>query len=266
MKKPLISVIIPTLNEAESLAKLLSDLKQQTYKNFEVIVVDEHSTDKTVKVAKESNAKILFSNKGNLSFARNLGIKKSKGTIIVNLDADFRINKEFLKGVLESFKDKKVQGIKVREMLEQDSLLERIDYLRSFYRYGDYTLSVRIFRKGITYDEDIKHFGEDMHIEKKIKDKIHYSDKSLIKHHRFHSFRDVIKSWKVYCSSFTFYKKYEGPMSILKGFIPLTFPIITPFITIHRLIKFKDPRALLIPLYDLIRAFSFIAGILDYYF
>jgi len=262
-KNPLVSIIIPTYNEEKSVCNLLSDLKNQTYKNFEIIVVDECSTDKTTKIAKKLGAKVFFSNKGSLSFARNLGIKKSKGKIIANLDADFRINKNFLKGVVESFRDKEVKGLKVKEVLEQDSLLERIDYLRSFYRYGGYTLTIRIFKRGITYDEDIKHFGEDMHINKRIKGKIAFSKKALIKHHRFHSFKEMIKSWRVYPSCFAFYKKYESK-SIWKGLIPFFYPIASPIITLHRLFLFKDPIVFLIPLYDIVRTLSYIDGLLTY--
>lgn len=99
MEKKKLSVIIPAYNEEEHIKNLLSDLKAQTYKNFEVIVVDDCSTDNTVEITKEFGVKILVSGRHNLSHSRNMGIKASKGEIVVNLDADFRVNKVFLEEV-----------------------------------------------------------------------------------------------------------------------------------------------------------------------
>jgi len=124
MGKKKISVIIPAYNEEKHIENLLSDLKRQTYKNFEAIVIDDCSTDRTVEIAKKFGIKILASGKHNLSHSRNLGIKASKGDIIVNLDADFRVNKKFLEEIEKTFKDSKVEGVKVSEDLAQDTLLE----------------------------------------------------------------------------------------------------------------------------------------------
>ena len=52
MKKPFFSVIIPAFNDAEFLKKALQSCYNQTYKNFEVIVIDNHSTDHTSKIIK----------------------------------------------------------------------------------------------------------------------------------------------------------------------------------------------------------------------
>jgi len=69
--KPYFSIIIPTLNEERYLPKLLEDLLNQTEKNFEVIVVDGKSTDKTIDVCKHFMknipSKIIISNKRNVA-------------------------------------------------------------------------------------------------------------------------------------------------------------------------------------------------------
>lgn len=260
----MISVIIPTYNEEKNIGKLLSDLKNQTYKNFEVIVIDDFSTDKTVEIAKKFGAKIFFSGKHNLSYSRNLGIKKARGNILVNLDADFRINNKFLEEVNKCFKNTDAKGVKVAEKLSQDSLLEKLDYLRSFYKHEGFTLAVRVFKKGIFYDEDLKCFGEDVVINRKIKGGIAYCKKAKIAHHRFHSWRELINSWKKYPSVITFIKKYEGNTNLWKWFIPLFFPLFSPIVTLHRIFKFKKPISLLIPIYDFVRALAYIYGFLDY--
>lgn len=83
------SVIIPTLNEEKFLPHLLQSLKDQTYKNFEVIVVDGSSKDKTVQVAKTfPKIKVLVSKKASLPLQRNMGARVAKGKWFLFVDAD----------------------------------------------------------------------------------------------------------------------------------------------------------------------------------
>lgn len=93
LKKPMFSVIIPALNEEKFLPKLLTSLATQTKKNFEVIVVDGKSKDKTVEVARSfsktlTNLQVIVSPKASLPFQRNLGATKAKGNWLVFADAD----------------------------------------------------------------------------------------------------------------------------------------------------------------------------------
>ncbi|MBI5620666.1 glycosyltransferase [Candidatus Gottesmanbacteria bacterium] len=93
MKTPLFSVIIPALNEEKFLPKLLESLAGQTDKNFEVIVVDGKSKDRTVAVAKSFEKKlpslrILSGEKASLPYQRNLGAANARGAWYVFVDAD----------------------------------------------------------------------------------------------------------------------------------------------------------------------------------
>ena len=72
----LVSVVIPTYNSEKTLAKCLESIKNQTYKNIEVIVVDKFSVDQTVENAKKFNAKIIQSS-AEMSKARNIGLSKT---------------------------------------------------------------------------------------------------------------------------------------------------------------------------------------------
>lgn len=103
-KKPFFSVIIPALNEEKYLPKLLADLAKQTSKDFEVIVIDGHSTDKTVEKAKSFKNKlpsltILSSTVRNVSVQRNMGAKKATGQYLLFNDADNNLPEYFLEGV-----------------------------------------------------------------------------------------------------------------------------------------------------------------------
>ncbi|MBE2280415.1 MAG: glycosyltransferase [Ignavibacteriaceae bacterium] len=102
----MISIIIPALNEEEFLPNLLRVLKNQTYKDFEVIVADANSTDKTAEIAKLSGAKVV---KGGIqSVGRNNGFKASIGEIILFLDADITFNPDFLEKSLSEFSKRKL--------------------------------------------------------------------------------------------------------------------------------------------------------------
>jgi len=79
-----VSVVIPTLNEGKTLPKVLKDIPKNV---DEVIVVDGHSTDKTVKVAKKFGAKVIFDDVGKGSALRK-GMKAAKGSIVITMDAD----------------------------------------------------------------------------------------------------------------------------------------------------------------------------------
>lgn len=98
------SVIIPTLNEEKFLPKLLTSLAAQTDKNFEVIVVDGSSKDRTVTVAK-SYAKqlpkltILVSREASLPLQRNMGARKASGEWFIFIDADSIVSYNFIERV-----------------------------------------------------------------------------------------------------------------------------------------------------------------------
>jgi glycosyltransferase involved in cell wall biosynthesis len=83
-----ISVVIPAFNEEKLLGKCLESLQKQSEKPFEIIVVDNNSTDKTVEIAKEFGAKIVTEKQQGISYARNAGFNAARGEIIARLDAD----------------------------------------------------------------------------------------------------------------------------------------------------------------------------------
>ena len=94
---PLISIIIPTFNAVEFLSRAIESALQQTYPNFEILIIDDGSTDDTRSVI-QVNKRIKYyhqENKG-LSSARNFGIEKSRGDYLVFLDADDWLEKDAL--------------------------------------------------------------------------------------------------------------------------------------------------------------------------
>ncbi len=89
MNQPFFSVIICTYNRARFLPRALKSLQNQTFKDFEVILVDDGSTDKTKEVIKKYPwVKYYYQKNRGVGVARNLGISKSKGKFITFLDSD----------------------------------------------------------------------------------------------------------------------------------------------------------------------------------
>jgi glycosyltransferase involved in cell wall biosynthesis len=106
MVVPKISVIIPAHNEESYIKKTLHSLKQQTYQNFEVIVVTNGCTDQTEQVMqKRVNDKIKHYNLNvaNVSRARNFGAGKANGDLLVFLDADTTLEEDALQKIKENF-------------------------------------------------------------------------------------------------------------------------------------------------------------------
>lgn len=109
---PLISIVIISYNEEKYIVKLLESIKNQDYKNFEVILVDDHSTDQTIEVAKKFQNKILMKivqkNKKGPSRSRNYGASFAKGSIILFLDSDVILPRGCLTEILKEFSEKKL--------------------------------------------------------------------------------------------------------------------------------------------------------------
>lgn len=87
-KRPEISVIVPALNEAKYIHNLFEGLRTQGFRNFETIVVDGGSKDKTREIARRSGARVIVERRKGIGRARNVGAKAARGRLLVFLDAD----------------------------------------------------------------------------------------------------------------------------------------------------------------------------------
>lgn len=101
------SIIVPAYNTEKYIDKCLDSIFSNTYKNFEVIIVNDGSTDKTESIIKKYIKKynnIIYIKQKNmgLSMARNNGIKKATGDYLLFIDSDDYIDKELLKNINEN--------------------------------------------------------------------------------------------------------------------------------------------------------------------
>lgn len=107
-----LSIIIPSLNEERYIGKLLKSLEEQTFKDFEVVVVDGRSKDKTQEVVisfadKLPELTLVVAEKRNIAHQRNLGAEKAGAGKLLFLDADAVLDKDFLKSLLSEAKKRK---------------------------------------------------------------------------------------------------------------------------------------------------------------
>ena len=102
-------------------------MKNQSSKNYEIIVVDDGSKDNTLNIVKKFRGVKLIKqiHKGPAS-ARNLGVKHSKGGVVLFTDADCVPNKDWINNMVQPFKDKKIVGVVgTYKTLNKDSLIAR---------------------------------------------------------------------------------------------------------------------------------------------
>ncbi|MFB0544969.1 MAG: glycosyltransferase family 2 protein [Asgard group archaeon] len=125
----MISVIVPVYNGEGVIASCLKSLLNQNYpKNkYEIIVVDDGSTDDTTEiVSRFKRVKLIKQKHKGPATARNLGVKKSRGQIVLFTDADCVPPKNWIKNMIEPFKDKKIVGVSgTYKTLNKKSLVAR---------------------------------------------------------------------------------------------------------------------------------------------
>lgn len=111
-----ISIFVPTGNRAESLKRVLNSLVNQTYKNFEVIIVDYKSKDNTFAVIKRFRKrlkiKLIKQRQKGLSLAANMALRKSEGDIFIRTDDDVEMTPGWLEAINGTFiSDNKIGGV-----------------------------------------------------------------------------------------------------------------------------------------------------------
>ena len=167
----MISIIIPAWNEEKYLPKLLDCIKKQDYKDYEIIVADAKSTDRTRQVAKRYGCRVV--NGGAPAAGRNNGAKTAKGEILLFLDADVQFNNKFLDTAIKEFQGKKIDIAGFRLIPIGNNLIDKL----FFVIFNLWTVSTQFFypnaagagimcsesihKKANGFDETIK-LSEDM--------------------------------------------------------------------------------------------------------
>ncbi len=131
MTRPFFSVIIPALNEKGYLPHLLGDLAMQSFSSFEVIIVDGGSTDGTreyiqKRIKTDKRLHFLHSAQRNVSIQRNLGAQKAHGVWLLFVDADSRVDNQFLTQLELQLKKNDCEGFTCYAIADSTSVIDRI--------------------------------------------------------------------------------------------------------------------------------------------
>ena len=102
MKKPKFSIIVPVYNTEKYLKRCLDSIKSQSFKDYEVIIVNDGSTDNSSDIISKYPYKVINQDNQGLSMARNNGVKKTSGDYLIFLDSDDYIEKDLLKEINNS--------------------------------------------------------------------------------------------------------------------------------------------------------------------
>lgn len=169
---PRISIIVPCYNQAEYLDECLQTVLEQTYQNWECIIVNDGSPDNTEEVSKkwiekDTRFKYLYKVNGGLSSARNAGIEIANGEWILPLDCDDKIGNQYLKLAEEKFKDDYTviyckaeffgtinQAWNLSDYNYEHLLIENLIFCSAFFRKSDW-------EKTSGYDKNLIHGKED---------------------------------------------------------------------------------------------------------
>lgn len=146
MSNSLVSVIVPTKNSSQFLRACLESIKNQNYKNIELIVVDNFSTDETQAIARNYTSKFFI--KGpERSAQRNFGAKNSKGNYLFFIDSDMELEKQVIQECLEKINDGGLGLIVPEKSFGVGFWAQCKELERSFYVGVDWIEAARFFRK-----------------------------------------------------------------------------------------------------------------------
>lgn len=209
----LVSIIIPVYNVEDYLERCLDSVIKQTYKNIEIIVVNDGSTDNSYEIMnsfKDSRLRIITKPNGGLSSARNEGLKYATGDYVTFIDSDDWVSNMMIESMVEKATKYDADIVCVDEKVTDGSFI--VDHSKEDYHmfYGDDCLSqllsmrVKSYTWGKLYRHSIFSYPE-----------CHFPEGQ--------NYEDVATSYKFFfhCQTLVtvhkqFYYYYQRPNSIVK--------------------------------------------------
>ena len=135
MENQLISIIVPIYNVEKYLKQCIESIISQTYRNIEIILVDDGSPDNCGKICDEYSQKdkriiVLHKENGGLSDARNKGIDIAKGDYLTFVDSDDFVNIDYIEKLYNSikFNNTKLAQCGISKVDENNEIIEKLNY------------------------------------------------------------------------------------------------------------------------------------------
>jgi glycosyltransferase involved in cell wall biosynthesis len=163
---PFFSVIIPSYNRGHIIVRAIESVLNQSYSDFEIIVVDDGSIDETRTVISSQNdprISYLFQQNKGVCTARNLGASKAKGDYLVFLDSDDYVAKEWLMDFYHAISEKAPDIVRCRKA--DENVVDNNSY--KGFLSGSFTIRKEVFYKVGMYDENL-HYGENTELKWRI--------------------------------------------------------------------------------------------------
>lgn len=188
MPNPTISIIIPTYNRAYCIGQAIKKIQQQTFADWELIIIDDGSGDNTREIVmgferSDNRVKYIHQNNQGPSIARNRGLSEAVGRIIVYVDSDDELDPNFLSVIVDSFdsNDKRISyGIvnhirqlslvdnqgKILSSQEPFIIYQGQATLQQYYHWEVKTCGTGIFHSkeilanGITWDKSLRYLED----------------------------------------------------------------------------------------------------------
>ena len=158
----LISIIVPVYNVREYLKKCIESIIGQTYKNLEIILVDDGSTDGSEElcdefVKRDSRIRVIHQSNAGSTAARNAGLNMATGKYVGFVDSDDWIEPDMYESLYEALKKNDADISVGRQIINRDNI-EYPEKIRSVYE-GTYHKSDGIIVNNIIYSQDFKNKG-----------------------------------------------------------------------------------------------------------
>ena len=226
MENSLVSVIITTKNSSAFIENCVRSIKNQTYKNIEIIVVDNFSEDDTYQKASDLNCQV-FAKGPERSAQRNYGAEMAKGSICGFIDVDMTLDENVISEVVELLKNNNISALYVPENIYGASFINRVrNFERSFYNKtvidGSRFFRVCDFLSIEGYDINLNG-TEDWDLDRKIKQAFANSTieitKSPLHHHENNNLKEYLFKKSYYASNFdNYFKKWGNDKTSRKQF------------------------------------------------
>lgn len=196
MKDIKASIIIPVYNVEPLLRRCLDSVLSQDYKNIEIIIVNDGSTDNSLAICNEYKAKdsrIILINKenGGLSSARNAGIEKASGDILLFVDSDDWINSNLCSSIVPIFNHKEIDIVIFGFTIIQGNRIKRISNPHSKH------ISKEEAMEGLLIDKSIRNYAWNKAYKTELFKNVRYPEGK--------TFEDVATTFKLFDNASSFY-------------------------------------------------------------
>ena len=290
----MISIVIPTYNEEKNLPRLIEAIKNNKWVKYEIIVVDNGSTDKTKMISLKEGCKFILNPKKTMvGLSRNMGAEAAKGDLIYFIDADWvPQGKDHLKNIEEFFeKNNGTECGEPKVVYRKDTLVKKLVALENEHRLRESRMGAYIYRK--SFFKKIGGFGDSLGFgeDKILTQKVHkYSGRiknSFLLQDLVRDLKSVYKQGKWYGEGFiNFFKESKELMPFISAlfwtiwivFIPLSFlsevflylltaNLLVIFLTsIIYFFKSKKLISFAMPAIKIVRSFGELVGLISFLF